>query len=390
VSTTTILHVHYPSDLYGASRSLLRLTSTIDRSRFTPVVILQGDGPLRERLMEAGVTVELVPRLCVVERSKMTPLGIIRLTVEFVVSVKEIIRLIRRHRAGIVHTNTGIIVSPAFAAYVAGVPHIWHIRDWFGEFRGLWGLFSRYIVSFSRYVICVSHPIAAQFPASPRVIVRNNGFDVREFDVPREALRRDFRARWSIGEEEFVVGTVGRIKFVRKGQETLVQALAQLRNGGMGVRGLIVGSVFPGNEDHLDRLKALISGLGLDGQIVLAGELSDPRPAYAAMDVFVLPSAQPEPFGGVVMEAMAMSLPVIGTRIGGTPEQIVEGETGMMYLPSDAPALAQRIVELYRDRERGRLMGEKGRERIRTTFDLNQFIRSMEDLYLKSTGGTGA
>jgi glycosyltransferase involved in cell wall biosynthesis len=377
----TILFVHYPSDLYGASRSLLRLCSLIDRSKFTPVVILQKDGLLKPRLEDAGVEVVLIPRLCVIERSKMSPMGLLRLFGDFLVSAKEMFRLIKTHNALIVHTNTGIIVSPAFAAVLAGVPHVWHIRDWFGEFRGLWALFSRYIVGTSKRVICVSRPIAAQFPHSPRVIVKNNGFDVGEFDVPREELRAEFRNRWGIAKDEFVAGTVGRIKFVRKGQETLVSAIALLNQRGIHVKGLVVGSVFPGNEDHLDRLKALIASHALGSQILLVGELADPKPAYAAMDVFVLPSAQPEPFGGVVMEAMAMSLPVIGTAIGGTPEQIVEGETGMLFPPGDAAALAGRIGMLFQDRLKGVDMGSRGRERIRTTFDLRRFVRSMEDLY---------
>jgi glycosyltransferase involved in cell wall biosynthesis len=72
------------------------------------------------------------------------------------------------------------------------------------------------------------------------------------------------------------------------------------------------------------------------GEVVLTGELADPKPAYAAMDVFVLPSAQPEPFGGVVLEAMAMRRPVVATAIGGSVDQVVDGETGFLVPPGDA------------------------------------------------------
>ena len=377
----TILYVQYPSDLYGTGRSLLRLTSIMDRTRYSPVVVLKGDGPLRGHLEAAGVPVKIIPSMCVIERKKLSLRGLASLAWEFAASTRTLMRLLRSSRVKIVHTNTGIIPSPALAAWLAGVPHVWHIRDWFGEFRGMWHVFSRYILLFSARIICVSKPIAAQFPGNPKVLVRNDCFDLGEFQVDRQSLRTAFRNQWRIGKDDLVIGTVGRIKFVRKGQETLVQALWELRNAGIRVRGLIVGSAFPGNEDHLLRLKALIRELDMTEDILLVGELADPKPAYAAMDVFVLPSAQPEPFGGVVMEAMAMELPVVGTAIGGTLEQIVEGETGFLYPPSDSSALASCLKLLCGDRVMREKMGIAGRERIKTHFDLVRFVRGMEDLY---------
>ena len=81
------------------------------------------------------------------------------------------------------------------------------------------------------------------------------------------------------------------------------------------------------------------------------------------MDLFVLPSAQPEPFGGVVMEAMGMGLPVIATQIGGSLEQVADGVTGYLVPPSDPLALADRLEPLLRNADLRAAMGNAGRLR---------------------------
>jgi glycosyltransferase involved in cell wall biosynthesis len=187
------------------------------------------------------------------------------------------------------------------------------------------------------------------------VRVLHNGFTLEEFRTPREQLRTEFRAQFDLGDGP-VVGCVGRIKLVRKGQEVLIQAAGLLRQRGSQAKYLIVGSPFAGNEGHLAKLQEMVRDLGLEGQVVFTGEIPDPRPAYAAMDVFVLPSAQPEPFGGVVMEAMAMG-------------------------PSDPSALADRIERLLGDESLRSRLGRAGPERIAKQFALDDMVRKLEQLY---------
>ncbi|MBK7260238.1 MAG: glycosyltransferase family 4 protein [Ignavibacteriae bacterium] len=105
---------------------------------------------------------------------------------------------------------------------------------------------------------------------------------------------------------------------MRKGQDTFLRAAALIAAEHPDVRFVLIGSPFPGNESHGKALSALGRELGIDKQIVFTGDVADIRAAYAALDISVLPSEQPEPFGGVVIESMAAGKPVIGTRIGGT------------------------------------------------------------------------
>ena len=378
-----VLCVHNSADLYGASRSLVRLLKVLDRRCFTPVVVLPEAGPLKPMIEAAGAEVVVHPRLSVVTRQSYHSWRLLLFFLSYPLSVLFLWGLIRRRRIDVVHTNTGVMVSPALAAWLARVPHLWHIRDWFQEFRAIWGPYSRYITMFSGRVLAVSEAIAAQFADRRKVLVLHNGFTLEEFQVPREKLRAEFRHRYGL-EGAFVVGCVGRIKLVRKGQEILVQAAGQLSQRGHHARYVIVGTCAPGNESHVEELRRMSRELGIENQVIFTGELADPRPAYAAMDVFVLPSVQPEPFGGVVMEAMAMGVPVIATRVGGSVDQVAEGETGFLVPPGDPAALAEKLGVLMDSQELRERMGRAGPLRIERHFRLEDMVRKLEILYAES------
>jgi len=384
-SARRILFVTNAADLYGSNRSLLRLLPQLPRERFLPLVVLPEDGPLKPLLESTGVEVVVHRGLSVINRQVFRSWRLLPFFFQFPFSAVFLRRLIRRRHIDLVHTNSGVVISPALAARWAGVPHVWHIRDWFQEFRALWRPYARYILWGSRRVIAVSKPIAAQFPPDSRIIVINNGFSLAEFAVDKPALARQFRERYGLGED-FVVGCVGRIKQWRKGQEFLIQAAALLEKRGRRARYLIVGSPAPGNEIHLERLQQLIREQGLERSVVLTGELADPKPAYAAMEVFVLPSAQPEPFGGVVMEAMAMGVPVVATHIGGSVEQVAEGETGFLVPPADSAALADRIERLMADPLLRQRMGRAGPERIARHFSVEQMTGRIIQIYEEALG----
>lgn len=374
-----ILYVHNSADIYGASRSLSRLLQGLDRDRFEPLVVLPEDGPLRSHLQHLGVEVRIDSSLAIISRyTSWFPL----ICQKFPRSVWRLYRLIRNEHIDLVHTNAGVIFSPGLAAKAARVPHIWHVRESFDEFKGLlWNIYSAYMTIVSDRIVAVSNAAAAQFQYQSKVAVVHNGFPLDEFAVDRELLRRQFRQRLNIMETDFVIGCVGRIKWVRKGQEYLIQAGHLLKKRGILAKYLIVGSPYRGNESHLDRLKDLVRDLDLQNEIIFAGELQDPKPAYAAMDLFVLPSARPEPFGGVVMEAMAMRVPVIATNIGGSLDQVADGVTGFLVPPSDPIKLAEKIEVLINKPQLRQRMSAAALERLSDLFSVEQMLKKIESVY---------
>jgi glycosyltransferase involved in cell wall biosynthesis len=377
-----ILYVNNGADIYGASRCLIRLVKALDRTRYIPLVLLPEDGPLRQRLEDLGVEVVFHPRLSVITRRVFRSWRILLFFLEFPVSVLFLWWLMRRRRIDLVHTNTGVMVSPALAAKLAGVPHLWHIRDWFQEFRQIWKPYSSYILWSSKAVIAISQAVASQFVEKSKIIVVYDACAMDEFLIGDEQAGQKFRQRFGLGTD-FVVGCVGRIKLVRKGQEVLVRAAAVLKARGLHPKVLIVGSVYPGNEDNLWSLQELIRASGLQENVILTGELAEVKEAYAAMNVLVLPSAQPEPLGDVIIEAMAMSVPVIATSLGGPPEVVQDGVTGFLVPPSDPEALADKIELLMKDPELGQRLGQAGPNRVMERFAVAKMIREIEALYGK-------
>lgn len=378
---TRVLYVHNSADLYGASRSLLRLVKNLDRARFAPVVLLPEKGALADLLQELSAEVLIDPRISIITRRVFHSAAIFPFLARIPRNALVLRKLIRTAKIDLVHTNTGVVLSGGLATRLAGVPHVWHLRDWFQEFKSFWIPYARYMQWSSTFIIAISEAVAAQFSNRDKVVVIHNGFPMEEFHADKNALRREFRDRYNLGQDEFVVGCVGRIKFVRKGQEVLVQAAARLKQKGRRAKFVIVGAPFADNADHLQQLQALIRELNVEDIVLLTGELADVKPAYAAMDISVMPSAQPEPLGGVVLESMAMGIPVIATNIGGPLEMIQEGATGFLVPPLDPAALAAKIEELMDNPDLRNCVGAAGSGHVTANFSVAKKVHEIMELY---------
>jgi glycosyltransferase involved in cell wall biosynthesis len=210
-----------------------------------------------------------------------------------------------------------------------------------------------------------------------------NGLDEESAVVNPENVRR---FRLSLGSPKLLIGVVGRIKWVRKGQEVLIKAAALLSEKFPDARYVIVGTCAPGNEDHLLRLRALIREKGLEDRIIFTGDLEDLRDVYAAFDVTVVPSVMPEPFGCVVVESMAVGTPVVGSRTGGIPEQIVDGVTGLLFRPGDEVDLSIALSRIMSDEPLRLRMAEASQRRFQNTFRLDAAYRLFAEIIESGNG----
>jgi len=385
VKSLRVLYVHTGSDLYGASRSLLRLSSRLVRDGAKVMAVLPYRGPLFDALQAKGVDIILSGDLPVIEREKAKKLvGLLNLLINTFSSAIYLYRLIRKFRPHLVHTITSVVLSPGLAAKLRGVPHVWHIRESFGEFGSWWKYYQRYISWLSSAIVCVSTPVAEQFEPQVRarkVKVIHNGFPSAEFETVDTERIKAFKSRFALDKAAALVGVVGRIKFLRKGQEVFVEAAGLLQNRFPDVRFLCIGSPFPGNESHFENLKKLILERGLSDYVICTGDVEDVKAAISALDILVLSSVQPEPFGGAVIEAMALSRPVVATRTGGSIEQVENGVTGYLVEPGDSNSMAAGIEKLLESPDRRRNFGQNGRVRFLEKFEFEPFYQKILGLY---------
>jgi glycosyltransferase involved in cell wall biosynthesis len=370
--TAVILFLDHAPALGGAERSLLLLLKHLDRAHWQPHLACAG-GPLAEQAVALGVPVHIVP-LGRLRRSFCPPL-------EWLTGFRAVGRLARQIGAAILVANTvraALYTAPA--AHLTRIPFIWHMRDfWLTESRPrrLWAdtLVKRLLCAAARRVVVNSRATAAHLPCPGNVAVVYNGVEVDRFDPALDG--RLFRQHYGIPPDAPLMGTVGRLR-PWKGQDRFLRALARVREARADVWGVIVGgSPFGVQDGYPPYLRLLAADLGLSDRVIFTGQVTDTRPALAAMDLFVH-VGDPEPFGLVNLEAMAMAKPVVAFAHGALPEIVTKGETGLLVIPGDEAALVRVVACLLSDPARQLAMGQAGRRRVAEHFSAERVVQEID------------
>jgi glycosyltransferase involved in cell wall biosynthesis len=192
-------------------------------------------------------------------------------------------------------------------------------------------------------------------------------------EPPGPAARSGARARLGLSDEA-TIGIVAALER-RKGHDVLLRALARLREAVPRACCLVCGD---GSERA--SLERLADELGVRGLVRFLGEQRQIADVLAALDVFVQPSRY-EGLGVAVLEAMAAGLPVVASRVGGIPEAVQEGKTGLLVAKEEPEALAAAIAELLQDPARAARMGAEGRRRVLAEFSMEAMADRYERLY---------
>ena len=375
-----ILLVGHSGDMYGASRSLSKLVRILDQ-HYTVFVLLPEQGELYDVLNKIipSERILIYEDLYIFTRKsfKLNYLGSTLL--RFLKNLNKLLQIIKKYKIELIHTNSGVVPAPAMAAKLSGKKHIWHIREWFGDFKKFWPLYRGYMNAFSDTIVCVSQTMASQFGENKKVKAIYNGFEIPGTQS-RPNLNDELNKK--LITADLVLGCTSRIRLIRKGQEYLIEAMGILsKRSDKKIHAIIIGDYVPGYEDQKTVIDALIQKYQLEDQIHFLGHINNPLPYYQLFDVFVLPSGEPEPFGGVIMEAMSAGLPVIGSNAGGTTEQIAEGWNGFLFENQNAADLADKIELFLNDPSKLSLFGARSKERIEQNFSLGLHQLKILELY---------
>jgi glycosyltransferase involved in cell wall biosynthesis len=332
-----LLSIQPVAERGGSDQALLRMLRSLPPDEFDCHVVVPAEPPLRHELDAAGVTVHVVP----MERisTRHGALDWLAYALAWPVAVARLVRLIRDLRVDVVHTNSLHSWYGWAAAALTRTPHVWHAREIVVQSGAALRVEQLLTRHFADKVIAMSHAVARQLPGAEVVVIHETA-DPTEF-APSRAGR--FRVSAGIADDAPLVGGAGRIDSW-KGFDVLLDAFELARRQRPELQLVVVGGAVAGKE-ALER--ALAARAASIAGVHWLGARSDMGDVLADLDLFVLPSTSPEPYGLVLVEALACGVPVVATDAGGPPEIVAGARSGSGRLvpPRDAAALADVIVD---------------------------------------------
>ena len=374
--TVTVCFPFIGDYIGGSHLSALGLISNLDRSRFTPLVVLHHpDGPVAEIFKREGVQFEAAP----VHNHMQHGRGHKGAGVSTVARIlPALVRYLKARNVAIVHTNDGRThLSWGLAARLARSKHLWHHRNDGSSFGLRWvapWLSSR-VVAVSRF----ASPRPGLFSAAGKCSVVHSPFDVdRVAGIDRQRARNTVLAEIGCTSDTWLLGYVGTL-VERKRPLVFVETLAALTRMApeMKLAGLFVGSSLNG-LDELARSRA--EALGVGDAIHFLGFRYPGEDWVAALDTLLVPAVD-EPLGRTIVEAMLLGIPVVAADSGGTPEAIEDGETGLLVRPDEPNEFAKACLTLFRGPSKRERIVEKAQDNARVQFNVGRHVHEIALIY---------
>ena len=377
-----VLNVIASSGFGGSERVLASILKGLDPERFQTFVACHGQGPMTAEYRQHAAGVWALPLTSIFDARGLAAL----------------VTLMRRLSCEVVHSYLWTAdVLTGIASTLARVPiriasvggEYFRAVDERGMRRARKALLSRvHRLAYRPFdrVIAVSRHTAedltgrAGIRVDPRKVVTIlNGIDLDRVDLVSGGARADLE----LEQAAPVLVTVANFAPM-KGHRWLLEAMP-----GILARFPRATLVLAGSGSGLDAARACVASGGLTSRVRILGPRADSTCLLAMSDVVVLPSVVAEGLPIVILEALALGRPVVATRVGGIPELIRDGETGLLVPPGDPRALADAVSALLADPARATAMAARGRETVRASFSGDGMVRQVERLYLELAAAKG-
>ena len=367
----------------GAEKQLLELISQIQGNYYRcHVFTLQSGGSLREQLRSLGVAVH---------SGGLHKQDLSTRPWKVIAAQWRLIKTIHQTGPDIIHSFLPLVTfMGAVAGKLCKVPLVITSRRALGNhqkrvkiLRPMDLMANRWSHRVTVNSMAVWNDVLRRDKIDPRkLMLIYNAVDVTAYDSARK-IREQVRQTLNLKPaEKAVIAIANFIPY--KGHSDLFQAAALVLREMPDMRLLLVG------EDRGIRrsLEKQVAELGIGPSVRFLGSRNDVPELLAASDLSVI-SSHEEGFSNVILESMASGLPVVATDVGGNREAVVDGETGWLTAPENPEALAHKIVDLLTDPERARQWGEKGRERVKNKFTMEEMARGHVKLYETAFAAVG-
>ena len=369
----------------GTEKHVMDIASSIDRRRFSPCVISTAmGGPMEEELAIRGIPVHLLDY----RGLSLQPGRALPLLLEGRRFFKAFARILEKRRVAILHSylpaanilsmagnllrrsKVRIVSKRALCRYKEGHPV-------YSRFEDLANLAAD-------AVMVNSHAVAEDVRRTERFVEGKMFLVYNGLELPGEPPdggRRQPPPDLGLPPESLVVAYVANLR-EDKGHLCLIEAARRVVADVPSARFLFVGR----EDREAVPIRAKIRELGLEGHVVLGGSRRDIPAILRATRVVAHPGEQ-EGLSNAILEAMAAGVPVVASHVGGNPETVEDGKTGLLVPPGDPVVLASAILDLLRDPERAAGMGRAARDRIRDRFSLAGMIKGIEESYIELLEG---
>jgi glycosyltransferase involved in cell wall biosynthesis len=366
----------------GAQVSVQNLVTRLDPQRFDVEVISLSDGPAVRRLRAAGVTTHVVDELD-------DATAVARVVDLFRARPPEIVHN-HMYRAEVVGTRAALALAEQGLPrpYVVSTIHSSRVRN--EEDRAL---LRRLTPSMDR-LIAVSRAIVAKLVTEGRTATQvdliYNGVDLQRYEYTDACCT--LPEEYGFPEGTPLVGVVARLE-PEKGHQTLLEAWPRVHENVPQAKLLIIGegsqrAMLEALAEDLDLLGERCSGDRCVGtrrarpgaQVLFTGLRDDVPAVTAALDVAVLPSYR-EAQGLALLEAMALRRPVVATNVGGVPEMVEHGVTGLLVPPRDPVALGAAIARVLTDHPLADMLARAGHDFVHANFSLDEMVRAISAIY---------
>lgn len=363
--------------LGGGERSCSELILNLDRDIYDPIALVPEEGDIKEYLSNNEINTFVTP----LAPLRGIPCG------RPLFSLLRFMKVIKRNRVNIIHANgSRACFYSVLAGRLLGIPILWHVRETITDFF----LYDGFMVLLADIIICVSKGVQNKrferfgptIRSKTRVVY--NGVDTRTFkgnEDKRELIRKGF----GLEECDVLFGIVGNLISI-KGQDFFLRALAKAKKErpALEARVLLVGR--PLDPRFHKGLRKLVSGMGLNGDVIFHDYTEDITDIFSALDVFALPSKR-EGFSRSLLEAMSYGLPVLATRLDETKEAVIDGEGAIFADYNDVEKMGAALIRLSEKSSLRRAMGTANRKRAEDRYDIERHAESLQEIYSELLSG---
>jgi glycosyltransferase involved in cell wall biosynthesis len=372
----TVLYVAWAPFLSGAEWALLRLVENLDFARYRPVVAVGTEGDLARELRARQIATVHLPIVYAGVRTMPA----------WSACIGRLTWLAWRERVNLVHANDVPSFQPAgYVARMLGVPAVTHVR--FPDSASGFAWFLKPGFSKALFVSDYLRAAAlreAQSLFGGRSEVVHDGVPVPP--LVTESERQRLRAELGLPARDAIVALCGQVAEV-KGIWDFIDAAQILVGRRVPVSFAVLGDDLRNNGALRMQAEQIVQARGLAESVRFLGFRPNASRLIAAFDIVAVPS-HVEPLGNSTLEAMAAGRPVVGSRVGGIPEMVVDGVTGTLVPSRDPSSLADALEALVRDPARAGALGSGGRARASEVFDLATHAARVQSIYDQVIGAS--